>query len=209
MPPGQADLLGCWGLELLSCAAPAFEGKCYLLTQGWSGPRALEVLAPSACSLHVKSGPCGVGKSCPPELPRAQLLADHSWTQHSRIFRLVEGIHPWKHPEAICAPWTSRGTPALLSLSCWVSALPLGARVIHLGICRGMGSGSRKQIHLQSVGVMSFSGGFTLCTSSQHMVPHGARWALLGGTTSPFPPSLLPPLPLCPQEPHASQEMGY
>lgn len=58
---------------------------------------------------------------------------------------------------------TSRGTPTLLSLSCWVSALPLGACESRLGTCRGMGSGSRKQILLQSNGVIRFFwGGFTL-----------------------------------------------
>ena len=91
---------------------------------------------------------------------------------------------------------TSWGIPALLSLSSWVSALPSDACVIRSGICRGMGSRSGEQIHFQSNGVLSFFWGFTLCASSQHTVPRGARHDLHGSTASLFPPSLPPSLSL-------------
>lgn len=174
-------------MELPCCVAPAFEGKRYLLAQGWSGPRALEMLQmqPPCTAWAVR-----VGRSCLLEPPRAQPLTDQSGTQHRGIFRLVERIHPWKCPGAICAPWDLMGRscppqPQLLGFSPAFRCL-----CDPFGICRGMGSRSGEQIHFQSNGVLSFFGGFTLCASSQHTVPRGARHALHGSTTSLFPPSL-------------------
>lgn len=82
----------------------------------------------------------------------------------------------------------SQGAPALHS--CWVSALPLCVCVFCLCFCRGMGS--RKKIHLYSNGVISFLKGFTLCPSSQHMVPWGYHLCFPFSRSS-FPLSLSAP----------------
>lgn len=176
-------------LLLLSRAAPAFEDKRYLLTQGWADPRALESHPQRAASM-CRVGYVGLGDhdqlSCPGLSP-LYITARHSTGACSGRWK---GSIPGKFLEPFMPHGTSQGTPALLSS--WVSALPLCVCVFCLCFCRGMGRGSRKKIHLYSNRVISFLKGFTFHPSSQHTVPWGYHLCLSFSPPS-FPLSLSAP----------------
>lgn len=106
MPLGQADP---WCAEAWSCCAVLLQPLRANITYSPRDGAAPGLWRCSKCSLHVQRGLCGVGRSCLLEPRRAQPLTDQSGTQHRGIFRLVERIHPWKCPGAICAPWDLMG----------------------------------------------------------------------------------------------------